>query len=131
MTGHTRRKPRVPAPAPQRTAAAHASGADEFSYRFAKLEGLAHSHPKEREATEFLTQARKAFNTAFSALTTILDEVEAIVRGMRYAKVLQRIQADSEAVSKESERATSRQSRLRSELVRIEDLLGLGLANIK
>ncbi len=33
MTGQTRRKPSVPAPAPQRTAATHASGADEFSYR--------------------------------------------------------------------------------------------------
>jgi hypothetical protein len=34
MTDQTRRKPSVPAPAPQRTAATHASGADEFSYRF-------------------------------------------------------------------------------------------------
>ena len=34
MTGQTRRKPSVPAPAPQRTAATHASGAHEFSYRF-------------------------------------------------------------------------------------------------
>jgi len=32
MTGQTRRKPSVPAPAPQRTAATHASGAHEFSY---------------------------------------------------------------------------------------------------
>ena len=34
MTGQTRRKPSVPAPAPQRTAATNASGAHEFSYRF-------------------------------------------------------------------------------------------------
>jgi len=33
MTSQIRRKPSVPAPAPQRTAATHASGADEFSYR--------------------------------------------------------------------------------------------------
>jgi len=33
MTGQTRRKPSVPAPAPQCTAATHASGAHEFSYR--------------------------------------------------------------------------------------------------
>ena len=32
MTGQTRRKPGVPAPAPQRTAATHASGAHEFSF---------------------------------------------------------------------------------------------------
>lgn len=37
MTGQTRRKPSVPAPAPQRTAATHASGAHEFSYRFAHI----------------------------------------------------------------------------------------------
>ena len=34
MTGQTRRKPSVRAPAPQRTAATDASRADEFSYRF-------------------------------------------------------------------------------------------------
>ena len=33
MTGQTRRKPSVRALAPQRTAATHASGAHEFSYR--------------------------------------------------------------------------------------------------
>jgi len=32
MTGRTRRKPSVPAPAPQRAAATHASGAHEFSF---------------------------------------------------------------------------------------------------
>jgi hypothetical protein len=37
MTGQTRRKPTVPAPAPQRTAAADPSGAHEFSYLFDAL----------------------------------------------------------------------------------------------
>ncbi len=35
MTSQTRRKPSVPAPAPQRAAATHATRADEFSYRSA------------------------------------------------------------------------------------------------
>jgi len=36
MTSQIRREPGVPAPAPQRTAATHASRAHEFSYRFLK-----------------------------------------------------------------------------------------------
>jgi len=37
MTGQTRRKPSVRAPAPQRTAATDARGVDDFSYRFNRL----------------------------------------------------------------------------------------------
>jgi hypothetical protein len=40
MTGQTRRKPSVPAPAPQRTAATHASGVHEYSYRFSSDAGV-------------------------------------------------------------------------------------------
>jgi hypothetical protein len=35
---HQHPAPGVPAPAPQRTAATHASGADEFSYRLQRFE---------------------------------------------------------------------------------------------
>ena len=97
----------------------------------AKLEGVARQHAKGREATTFLAQARHAFDGAYSALRTMLDEIEAAVQRSRRAKVLHRMQLDAEAVSNESERAQDRHECLRSELVRVEDLLGVGLANVK
>ncbi|MFY9314223.1 MAG: hypothetical protein WAO95_01535 [Burkholderiales bacterium] len=68
MTGQTRRKPSVPAPAPQRTAATHASAAHEFFYRSALL--LSPSQAKRHDWTTeqvFAETKRMGFDPKTSA----------------------------------------------------------------
>src|SRR5216684_4365021 len=93
-----------------------------------RLDALAQPHPRRQEATEFLTKARHAFDSAYDFLITALDQLEDIVRQTRFAKELKRTQADAETLSKHSERMRLRNNCLGLDVEHLTGLIQTGLA---
>ena len=94
-----------------------------------RLDALAQPHPRRQEASEFLTKARHAFDSAYDFLITALDELEDIIRQTRFAKELKRTQANAETLSKHSERMRLRNNRLGLDVEHLTGLIQMGLAH--
>jgi len=111
MTGQTRRKPSVPAPAPQRTAATHASGAHEFSYRMlaraAAVLDVDRGDVRLLEGLHGAPQVRRVVEVAFGVRDH--GQLDRVDKGARLrGEIVEQQQAFGRAAAKSASNACNR-----------------------
>lgn len=95
-----------------------------------KLERIARSHPRGREAAEPLQNARSAFERGYPALNAALLKHEEIIQADRAAVKFRLDRGNAESEVQRSERTRLRYEQLRSVLALHEEVIRGGVAAV-